>query len=469
MSMPSSSDAVATSTFSSPRLSRCSASSRSSRREAAVVRGDRLLAEPLAEVARRALGHAPRVDEHQRRAVRAHQLGDARRRPAPTARSTSPPPAASAARSSARSRCLRVADVDDLAVGAPSVDGAGADQEARDLVDRLLRRRQADAHQRRRRAQRLQPLQRQRQVAAALARRDRVDLVDDHACAPSRSIVAPGLRAEQHVQRLGRRHQDVRRLAQRSAGARAAACRRCAPRCGSSTSGRPSARQLARGCRPAAPRGSGGCRSTAPSAARRRPPRVSSGRPPGSRPCAHQRVDARPGTRPASCPSRSARRPACGGRRGSPARRRPAPRSAPGTRAANQRGDGGMEGFEGHGQNRHGSGRSRRLSLPIDSGLCRECQAQKTTSQPCHGRDARHDYYLFLRRMDDDMKRDPEPVPATSYRLADNRSALHGRVFLTGIQALVRLPADAAAARRGAWPEYGRLHLAATAARRWAA
>lgn len=41
--------------------------------------------------------------------------------------------------------------------------------------------------------------------------------------------------------------------------------------------------------------------------------------------------------------------------------------------------------------------------------------------------------------MNDDMKRDPEPVPATSYRLADNRSALQGRVFLTGTQALVRL------------------------------
>src|SRR5688500_13008811 len=41
--------------------------------------------------------------------------------------------------------------------------------------------------------------------------------------------------------------------------------------------------------------------------------------------------------------------------------------------------------------------------------------------------------------MDNKMKRDPEPVPAMSYRLADNRSALHGRAFLTGTQALVRL------------------------------
>jgi hypothetical protein len=46
-------------------------------RQAAVVRGHALVAQALAEVARRALGHAPRVDEHQRGAVLAHQLRDA--------------------------------------------------------------------------------------------------------------------------------------------------------------------------------------------------------------------------------------------------------------------------------------------------------------------------------------------------------------------------------------------------------
>ena len=51
MSMPSSSDAVATSAFSSPALSRCSASSRCSLRQAAVMRGDALLAEPLGRAA----------------------------------------------------------------------------------------------------------------------------------------------------------------------------------------------------------------------------------------------------------------------------------------------------------------------------------------------------------------------------------------------------------------------------------
>ena len=69
MSMPSSSDAVATSARSSPRLRRCSAARRCSARQAAVMRRDRVLAEALAQVPRHALGHAPRVDEHQGGAV----------------------------------------------------------------------------------------------------------------------------------------------------------------------------------------------------------------------------------------------------------------------------------------------------------------------------------------------------------------------------------------------------------------
>ena len=47
-------------------------------RHAAVMRGDGLFAEPLGELARDALGHAPRVDEHERRAVLRDQLGQAR-------------------------------------------------------------------------------------------------------------------------------------------------------------------------------------------------------------------------------------------------------------------------------------------------------------------------------------------------------------------------------------------------------
>lgn len=89
-------------------------------------------------------------------------------------------------------------------------------EEARDLLDRLLRGGQPDPQQRSR-TQRLQALQRQRQVAAALAAGQGMDLVDDHAAHPGEHLPAR-LRAEQDVQRFGRGDQDVRRaLAHRSA------------------------------------------------------------------------------------------------------------------------------------------------------------------------------------------------------------------------------------------------------------
>ena len=179
--------------------------------EAAVVRRDRVLAEALAEVARGALGHAPRVDEDQRRPVQMDQLGDAAVDLLPLV-----------VRHHRRERrrrqlerevaLLGVADVDDLAIGLAVDDRAGADQEARDLVDRLLRRRQADPNQRLG-DDRLQPLEREREVAAALARGDGVDLVDDHGANAGQHRPARD-RAEQDVKRLGRRHQDVRRLLQ---------------------------------------------------------------------------------------------------------------------------------------------------------------------------------------------------------------------------------------------------------------
>ena len=66
-----------------------------------------------------------------------------------------------------------MADVDD---GRSRASRAG--QEMRDLLDRLLRRRQADA--RRPVRQQVKPLQRERQVRAALVVGDGVDFVDDH-------------------------------------------------------------------------------------------------------------------------------------------------------------------------------------------------------------------------------------------------------------------------------------------------
>ena len=77
MSMPSSSDAVATSAFSAPFFRRDLGVEALLLRQAAVVRGDGVVAEPVAEVARDALGHAARVDEDQRRAVLGDQLREA--------------------------------------------------------------------------------------------------------------------------------------------------------------------------------------------------------------------------------------------------------------------------------------------------------------------------------------------------------------------------------------------------------
>ena len=88
MSMPSSSDAVATSALqvagAQARLDPVAALLR----QAAVVRGDDVVAEPLAELVREALGEPAGVDEHERGAVlarRARRCGRARR---PSARPT---------------------------------------------------------------------------------------------------------------------------------------------------------------------------------------------------------------------------------------------------------------------------------------------------------------------------------------------------------------------------------------------
>jgi hypothetical protein len=172
-----------------------------------VVGADRVLAEALAQMARRPLGHPAGVDEDQGRAVHQDQLGDAAVDLLPLV--------VRHHRAERRRRdlerevaLLRIADVDDPAIGI-----GRADQEARDLVDRLLGRRHADAGQRLR-TDRLQPLERQREMAAALAGGEGMDLVDDHG-ARGREQAPARQRAEQHVQRFGGRHQHVRRLAQR--------------------------------------------------------------------------------------------------------------------------------------------------------------------------------------------------------------------------------------------------------------
>ena len=64
--------------------------------------------------------------------------------------------------------------------------------------------------------ERLEPLEREEEVRAALGRRHRVDLVDDHGLDRREGLAR--LRGQEQVQRLGRRDEDVRRRA-RDAGA----------------------------------------------------------------------------------------------------------------------------------------------------------------------------------------------------------------------------------------------------------
>ena len=87
---------------------------------------------------------------------------------------------------------------------------AVAAQEPRHLLQRPLRRRQADSLHRMA-GQLLQPLQRQRQVRAALGGGDGMDLVHDHRLDGAQHVARR--RGQHQVQRLRRGDQDVGRIA----------------------------------------------------------------------------------------------------------------------------------------------------------------------------------------------------------------------------------------------------------------
>ena len=170
--------------------------------EAAVMRGHLIGAEPLGELAGHPLDQPAGIDEDQGRPMRLDQLGEAI--------IDLLPDLARHHRFERRRRHFEgevarapVTGVDDPALR------FGADQEARDRLDRLLGGRQADAQQRPG-GERRQALERQRQMRAALVRRQRVDLVDDHG-ARRRQHLAAGFGAEQDVERFRRGHDDVRR------------------------------------------------------------------------------------------------------------------------------------------------------------------------------------------------------------------------------------------------------------------
>ena len=162
-------------------------------------------------MAREALGLAARVDEHQRRAVLAHQL----REPVVDLR----PHLARHHRFERGGGDLQlqvalahVPGVDDGAVGTPvGQQVTRADEEARHVLDRLLRRRQPHACELAS-GERLEPLEGQRQVHTAFAAGHGVDLIHDHR-ARAREHLPAGLRSHEDVERLGRGHHDVRRPA----------------------------------------------------------------------------------------------------------------------------------------------------------------------------------------------------------------------------------------------------------------
>ena len=100
-------------------------------------------------------------------------------------------------------------DIDDRAIGLPvGAQLSGADQKSRHLLDRTLGRGESDARQSAP-GEGLEALERQRQVQAALAADHRVDLIHDDA-AHAREHGAPGLRAEEDVERLRSGDHDVR-------------------------------------------------------------------------------------------------------------------------------------------------------------------------------------------------------------------------------------------------------------------
>ena len=218
-----------------------------------VVRLHERLAGQLVQRRRQSLGEPAAVHEDQRRAMRADQLQQARmnRRPDRRSRRTRGGRTAGDAGRLADLRhvldrhfdlereLLLLAGVDDgdraelrfgrwssnsswTCRGAASLRGLSCcrrsaparqpPRKLRHLFERMLRRREADPL-RRLLAQRRQPLQRERQVRAALVRHERVDLVDDDRLDAAQRLAR--VRRQHQVERLRRGDEDVGRLAKK--------------------------------------------------------------------------------------------------------------------------------------------------------------------------------------------------------------------------------------------------------------
>ncbi len=173
--------------------------------EAPVMGQDCLLAEPLFEVVGDPFREPARVDEDQRRSVGIDEIGQAIVDLGPHL-----------VRGHRSELVLRnhdrelhvaaVSDRNDLRRGA---------QEARHLLDGLHRRRKTDPLRSPARGfgdQTIEPLHREREMGAAFVVGDRVDFVDDHRFDGPEDLPA-FLGSQEDVERLRRRHQDVRHRA----------------------------------------------------------------------------------------------------------------------------------------------------------------------------------------------------------------------------------------------------------------
>ena len=179
-------------------------------RDRPVVRSYEVFARQLVDARRQALRQASRVDEDDRRAMRLDQLEQSRVDRGPDA-------VEGAARLLLRGESRHVLDRDLDAhlhrLQPAGVDdghlAAGAAEESRDLLQRPLRRRQADALRLRLR-DRAQPFEAQRQVRASLGGGDGMDLVDDDPA--DRCEDAARRAGEQQEERFRRGDEDVRRM-----------------------------------------------------------------------------------------------------------------------------------------------------------------------------------------------------------------------------------------------------------------
>ena len=220
-SIPSSSDAVATSARRSPARSRVSTMRRraaerlpwwaATSSEASTSSPPRrlVLAQALGQLVGHPLGHLARVDEDQRGAVVPGVLGDAVE---DVGHLTAAHDGLELGRGQldGHLEVAGVAAVDDHGGRAVVVH---AREQAGHQVERPLRGREADALEMAAALgdQRVESLEAQRQVAAALVAGQRVHLVDDHGAHAAQQRPRRG-GGQEEVERLGRRDEEVGRL-----------------------------------------------------------------------------------------------------------------------------------------------------------------------------------------------------------------------------------------------------------------